>query len=308
MADTEKTEAPAEYLSPSQISPDVLLKAFQEDGIVETPPAPAPAAAKPAEPAPAAPPPPANEPPALLKIAQEKAELRRMQEAVKPYAEVAKGLTPQQLMQLSRAVTSGDPVGALSALGFSHAQYTQKLVGAEPVAKEEAPKSSDPVVETLKQEVERLRAEREAEKMQVTRQQTLQQMQSALKDDPKFRYINGLGDYEGVERVLINYYQQAGSLPGATFEESVKLAAEMYEADLQKQAERWSKVNQGLTPSASSAPVPPQRAPESPSAGTVSPRTLTNSNTTAPAAVRPVPKSREEILAAIREGRDEDLA
>lgn len=305
MADTEQKTTPEPYRSPSQIAPDELMKAFQEEGIVEPPPEPAkaapPPAAKPETPAPA-------EPPALLKIAQQQAELRKLQEQVQPYAEVAKGLTPQQLMQLSRAVTSGDPVSALSALGFSHAQYTQKLVGAEPVTKEEPQKPSDPVVETLKQEVERLKAERDAEKFQSTRQQSLQQMQSTLKDDPKFKYINGLGDYEGVERVLINYHQQTGSLPGATFEESVKLAAEMYEADLQKQAERWNKVNQGLTPSASSAPVPPQRAPESPSAGTVSPRTLTNSNTTAPAAVRTVPKSREELLAAIIEGRDEDLA
>lgn len=305
MADTEQKTTPEPYRSPSQIAPDELMKAFQEEGIIEAPPEPAkvapPPAAKPETPAPA-------EPPALLKIAQQQAELRKLKEQVQPYAEVAKGLTPQQLMQLSRAVTSGDPVSALSALGFSHAQYTQKLVGAEPVTKEEPQKSSDPVVETLKQEVERLKAERDAEKFQSTRQQSLQQMQSTLKDDPKFKYINGLGDYEGVERVLINYHQQTGSLPGATFEESVKLAAEMYEADLQKQAERWNKVNQGLTPSASSAPVPPQRAPESPSAGTVSPRTLTNSNTTAPAAVRTVPKSREELLAAIIEGRDEDLS
>jgi hypothetical protein len=34
---------------------------------------------------------------------------------------------------------------------------------------------------------------------------------------------------------------------------------------------------------------------------------LTNANTTAPAAVRTVPKTREEIIAAIIEGRDEDL-
>lgn len=307
MADPEKTAAPAPYTPPSQLDPAELSKMLAEEGVIEKPveeAKPAVEAPKPAEP---------EKPsePELLRRARENAEKRKAAEASKPFDEAARNFTPQQLLALSRAAASQDPVAALAALGFSHAQYTQKMLGVAPPEKtteEVAPKNVStvpPEVETLRQKIERLEAEREAERLAASRQQAFSQMEAVLKDDPKFKYINSLKDFEGVEKVLIQYHQQTGELPGKDLAESIKLAAEVYEADLQKQAERFLKVQSPLTPAPASAPLQAQKAPESqPSTGTVTPRTLTNSNTSAPAEVRTVPMSKQEVLDAIARGED----
>lgn len=309
MADTEqKTETPPQsYVPPSKIDPAELAKAFQDEGIVEKPASPPPvaeAAGKPATQEAAKPA--ASEEPLLLRIARERDAFRKESEPLKPYLEALKVLSPTEASRLAQARAAGNPVAALAALGFTHAQYNQALAGVKDEAPAEKPApSGDPELMTLKQELAALKAERESEKVQSSRTQMLGQMKDLLKDNAKFDLINKTGDIEGVERVLIQYHSAHGALPGSTLEESVTLAAEMYEASLKKEAERWSKV---LTGFQGSAPVAATRAPESPSTGTVpQTRTLTNANTSAPAATRTVPKSRAEVLAAIIEGRDADL-
>ena len=309
MSDTaQKSEAPQQqtFTPPSQINPADLAKAFEDEGIIpkSEAPAPAPAAANPAkEPAKVA----ASEEPLLLRIARERDAFRKESEPLKPYLEALKVLSPTEAQRLAKARAEGNPVAAMAALGFTHAQYNQALAGVkdEPSEKPVSEKSGDPEIVTLKQELAAMRAERENEKVQSSRTQMLGQMKNLLKDNPKFDLINKTGDIEGVERVLIQYHSAHGSLPGSTLEESVTLAAEMFESELKKEADRWSKV---LTGFQSSAPVPSTKVTESPSTGTAQTRTLTNANTSAPAAVRTVPKTREEILAAIIEGRDEDLS
>lgn len=309
MADTEqKQQTP--YTPPSHVNPDDLMKAFQEEGIVEKPPAPQ---AAPAEPKPAEPPPPAAEPESLLEKARKKAEERRAKEAQRPQVEALSVFSPQEMERIAQARRSGDPVAALAALGFSHAQYSAKLAGVPTEPKtEEVP--VPPVVETLKQEIERLKQEREAEKFQAARSEGLRNMQAHLAKDERFSHLNALGSYEMVEQEIIGFIQKYGSPPGDTFHESVEIAAEAVEkairnGDVPLTKKQWEKVQSHLTPAPASAPLEPQKAPESqPSTGTVTPRTLTNSNTTAPAAVRTVPKTRAEIEAAIIEGRDLDLA
>ena len=312
MADPEQKQTPAPYVAPSQVDPAELMKAFQEEGVVEKPapaPAPAPTQTQKAEPPPAAPPAKTEDLPALLKIARERDAFRKEVEPLKPYVEALKVLSPTEAQRLAQARQSGDPVAALAALGFTHQQYTQKLLAMPPedAKTEEPPKASPDLSElqTLKQEVAALKAEREQAQIQQSRAGLLAQMKTIVKDNPKFDLINKTEDVEGIERVLLQYHTQYGTLPGSTMEESVLLAAEMYEAQLKKEADRWQKV---LTGFKEGAPVNPAKAPESPpSAGTVQTRTLTNANTSAPAAVRTVPKTREEIIAAIIEGRDEDL-
>jgi len=246
-----------------------------------------------------------DEAPQLLKIAQERAAFRKEVETVKPYMEALKVFSPQEAQRLAQARASGNPVAALAALGFTHAQYTQALLGqpdepSEPA--KEAPKTDSELAQ-LRQELQALKAERDAEKTQTARQQALGQMKQLLSADAKFKHLNGLENYEAVERVLIDYHSQHGTLPGATFEESIKLAAEVVEAQLAKEAEKWSKV---LTVSQNPAPLSGQKAPESrPSSGTAIPRTLTNAAATAPSEVKSVPRTRQDIINAFIE-RGED--
>lgn len=313
MADPEQKQTPAPSYTPaSQIDPAELMKAFQDEGIVEKTAEPAPVADKTgAEPA-ATPAPVATqkteELPALLKIAKERDAFRKEVEPLKPYMEALKVLSPTEAQRLAQARQSGDPVAALAALGFTHQQYTQKLLSLPPTpeegVREEKPEPMSEI-QTIKQELAALKAEREQAQIQQSRAGLLAQMKNIVKDNPKFDLINKTEDVEGIERVLLQYHTQHGTLPGSTMEESVLLAAEMYESHLKKEADRWQKV---LTGFKESAPVSATKAPEPPpSAGTVQTRTLTNANTTAPAAVRTVPKTRAEILAAIAEGRDADL-
>ena len=307
MADTEQKTEPAPFRAPSTMNPADLAAQFDaQEGA-----APAPAEAKPAlvAAAPVASEKPVAEEksdaPQLLKIAQERSAFRKEMEASKPYMEALKVFSPQEAQRLAQARASGNPVAALAALGFTHAQYTQSLLGQgeEP----EQPKADKPPenseIATLRQELQALKSERDAEKTSSARQQAMGQMKTLLSADAKFKHLNGLESYDQVERVLIDYHSQHGSLPGATFEESIKLAAEVVEAQLAKEAEKWSKV---LTVSQNPAPLSGQKAPESrPSTGTAQPRTLTNAAATAPSEVKSVPRTRQDIINAFIE-RGED--
>jgi len=317
VADSEQKPIPQNHKPLSSMDPNELAAAFERDEGVppstKTDAAPAPAVAKTDAASPPAETKPQDDEPRLLKLAkdrdaQRKAAEQKELEQAKPYMDALKSLSPVEAASLARAKQMGDPVAALNALGFTHAQYTARLLGAspdegQPQAKQEQPQQN-PEVMTLKQRLEALERERESERIQVNRQQALTQMQHLLKNHPKFHHINGLGDYTGVERVILQYINENGRPPGDTFEESVRLAAELYEYDLKQQAAKWSKV---LTPAQASAQTQQQKAPESPSAGTVTPRTLTNAISTDPGAPRTVPKTRQELIAAFIEKGEEAL-
>lgn len=310
MADNQKAPE-SKFVPPSQVDPAALAEAFEKEGLVSKPP---PAATS----APAEPPKveekkpeaPKEEIPALLRIAKERDAFRKEMEQAKPYVEMLKSVPPQNLAALARAMQNGDPVSLLAAAGFTHAQYTARLLGEKdtPPAEVEQPKNeSDSLVKQLQKKIEDLESERQAEKAQSARTQFLSRAMDLLKDDPKFPLIVKLGDVEGVEGVILQYHREHGTLPGATFEESVRLAAEVYEGQLRQKAEKWKSV---LTPSTDSAPLG-TKAPESPkpSSGFESPRTLTNANTSAPAPVREAPKTRQELIQHfIEKGTLDDLA
>lgn len=310
MADEQKQTPPAPpppaYVPPGQMDVAELQKMMVEDGVITPEQAAAAPANKVAVTSPVTPAaesaPPVSEEPALLKLAKKQAELRKEKEAVAPHLEMLKVFSPQEAQRLAQARASGDPVAALTALGFTHQQYTQKLVGLkapEAAPEQDAPPAA-PEIEALKQEVQALRAERENERVQASRREALGKMESILKDNPKFHTINSLKDYEGIEKVLLSYWSEFQKMPGDTFEESVALAAEVHEAQLKKEAEKWSRA---LTVPQTSVPVP-SKAPDAPRTGSEQPRTLTNANTTAPATVRTVPKTESEILEAIARGDD----
>lgn len=303
MSDPEKKQTePVHYVPPSQIDPAELMKAFQEDGIVEKP---APVvekkeAAPPVEP-PKPPTPSKEEEPTLLRIAKEKDAVRKAKEEIAPHASMLKRFTPQQLQRLADAAASENPVAALAAMGFTHAQYNAAVAGLKKPEEQADAGAPAPEVMSLKQELEQLKQEREHEKLQASRQQFLAHTEKLLKDDPKFTHLSTLGEWQSVERVILQHIEETGSPPGETLDETVRLAAEVVEHRLKKEAERWKKVLTGFQTPAS---TPSSKAPESPQTGSETPRTLTNANTSAPAAVRAAPKTRAEILDMIARGED----
>lgn len=300
--------APVAYVPPSQVSPAELMKALQEDGVIEATPAPTPEAPK-AEvaPAPVEPPPapPAKEDiPTLLKIAQERDAARKAAQA-KQAADPLSTIPPNIAKAVAQAIASGDPVSLLSAAGMTHAQYNARLLGIE--EKKEAPAESKenslpPEIHTLREELNALRQERERERFEQGQRQALGMIRDVLtKDAETFRFVNKAGDFDAVMAEINDHFARTGQLEGETFEQTVRLAAARREAYYQEMRKILD-----LTDGVSSASVS-SKTPGTPSPGTVSARTLTNSNTSAPAPVKQIPKTRDEILAAIISGQTDGL-
>lgn len=331
MADTEKTEgltaAPAPFRSPSQIDPAELAKAFAEDGVItpekaaevaqtqspaKTEEKPASAAAVKTE----------EKPKTLLDLARDRDAKRKAEEsknldAARPVLELAKDFDPNRLASMVRAAKQGDMVGLLAAAGGTHSQYTSQLLGAKDPAAKPAEQAKEPSeTETLKERIARLEAERTETQIAQGRREYLGLIDSQIKDKPEFKALNATeGASEMIERHLISFWKENGEKwpEGVSGDDLIVLAARDVEKqvadDLAAQEKRIAKYK-GLTGAPASGAVAPQKkAPaESPSPGNDSPRTLTNDNTTAPAAVRPAPKSREAVLEAIIKGDDAALA
>lgn len=328
MADTEKTEGlttpPPQFRPPSQVDPLELAKALVEDGVTEKVPeslSEKPAAAKPADAA-AVKTDAASPPKTLLDLARDrdarrKAEESRGFEAARPALEALKDVDPNRLAAVVRALKSGDAVGLVAAAGMTHSQYTSQLLGAkDPAAKPVEQPKEPSETETLKERIARLEAERTETLVANGRREYINFIDAQIKDKPEFKALNATeGAAELIERTLISFWEENGRAwpEGVSKEDLVTLAARDVEKqvadDIAAQEKRVAKYR-GLTTPPTSGAVPPQKkAPaESPSPGNDSPRTLTNDNTTAPAAVRPAPKSREAVLEAIISGDDAALA
>lgn len=331
MADTEQVTPPAaqtqpkEYVPLSRIDPAELAKAFEEDGV----PMEKPAAAVAAEASKEAPKeaPKDEGLPTLLRLAKERDTQRKLMEqkeidAAKPYVEALKAIPPHTAQAIAKAIQAGDPVSLLAAAGMTHAQYNNRLLG-NLEREEKGPTKEEPPNEiaALKAEVEALRRDREAERQrqemeqaQIARGRTLSQIEDLVKNDPRFPGLREANVFEAVEQEIMEYWtdpKTKGTLPGNTFEETLQLAAEMAEYNLKHTNKYdflvWQK-RKALTPATQPAVVTEKRAPESqPAAGMVANRTLTNANTTAPAVPRTIPKTRQEILQALIEGREDSL-
>lgn len=306
---TPNEQTPATPPAAPQSNFDALNVAFAEalkaEGLVkgsEETSAPAAEPAKPPEPAKVEGNPPAEVPVApeksWEKLMQEKAELRRQQEALKANPQLA----IPNAQALAKAVQSGDALGAIAALGFTYADVTKQLLSTPDVATPKTHTPAEPPASTvnlppeLQQRLQRL-DQLEAWAMQQQRQSILNNVKEVLPAD-KFKIITGRGEYETVLGYLERFHAETGTLPGATFNESVQVAAEALEAKLSQEAEKWRKV---LTPAQPPANVhgeaqraPPQSGPVTSPVHTT--KTLTNT-TTAPAAVKPELTTREEIFA-----------
>ncbi len=312
----QKTEQPA---AAPKSNLDAMNEAFAEalkaEGVVKTdspsvPPSPPTEAPKDAQPpatefpkeAPAPAPAPEK---SWEKLMAEKAELRRQQEALRANPNVAlQGkLDPGSVQALVRAKESGDPLGALAALGFSYGDITKQLLAspeAPPAQKQQ--KEADPEPEPARVPAElQARLQRldqlEAWALQQQRKEILSQVKASIPAD-KFKLISGREDYERVLGFLEHFHSQTGSLPADNFSESVLVAAEALERQLSQEAERWKRV---LTPAPAAATIQTEAQRESPpQSGQVTPvhKTLTN-QVAAPATTQPEPKTRDEVIASL---------
>lgn len=298
-APTPEAAAP---LSREQQFELAFKNALVEEGVVQ------PIAVKPAENAPPsaekAPVPAASpekaEPPALLKLAKQASEFRKEKEAVAPYIEALKVLPADRVAGLTRALQSRDPVSALEALGFSAQDVAEKVLKAPPRAPAGKSDDEEPsrVPSEILQRLERAEAFAKRFEEQESKSQHAKLVESVtgvVKSNPKFKLLQDTGSYADVLGVIDAYHRNSGTLPADTFEESVAMAAELVEQNLSAQAEKWRKV---LTPAQTSNTVTPAKPEERAQPGTER-RTLTNSNTSAPAEVRPAAQSREERIAAL---------
>lgn len=307
-------QAPAPEARPSIESrlDEALSKAFKEEGLVKevitTSAFPSvekeekqAQAEKKEAPAPTPEAKPSVEETRLAKLARENAALRKakQEQAQQPLAE----LNPGQAAALQKALASKDPASALAALGFTHSEYEEAVIQRKPSAP--AP-VEDPdykglppkVVAELKETREKL-AIVEKERAQYMRNTFLGQVKSQVeKIADKYPLVAKLDQVENIEAIMKNYWEATGKYLGDTFEESVEIAAEQIQADLQKEAERWRKV---LTIEQQASNVPSTKAPESPPTGSEKARTQQKPATvtsTPPPRVDPS-KAREERIAAL---------
>lgn len=314
----QKTEQPA---AAPKSNLDAMNEAFAEalkaEGVVKTdspsvPPSPPTEAPKEAQPPAAAEPPKETPAPAPApapeksweKLMAEKAELRRQQEALRANPNVAlQGkLDPGSVQALVKAKESGDPLGALAALGFSYGDITKQLLASPeaPPAQKQQQKEADPEPARFPAELQ-ARLQRldqlEAWALQQQRKEILSQVKASIPAD-KFKLISGREDYERVLGFLEHFHSQTGSLPADNFSESVLVAAEALERQLSQEAERWKRV---LTPAPAAATIQTEAQRESPpQSGQVTPvhKTLTN-QVAAPATTQPEPKTRDEVIASL---------
>ena len=292
--------APAAPAAPPPSRNDRVQAAIKEAVALEASKAPAPsnekapgAPEKAEAPKDGAPPKPPDAPVKAEDKSFEK--LLREKAALRPYLEAAKVMPMETLQALAKAQSAKDPIAVLKALGYSYDDVAAKV--AEVPAPKKAPNADveeSPTVLSLKQEVEALRRERQAEQGVKLRSEALAKTREFVKG--KFSHIEGLEAEDQVLNYIENYFRQTGEMPGTNFEETVELASAAVEKDLQKQAERWKKV---LTPANPEPTVEPESTRNAPSAGTgIVGKTLTNS-TTAPMKGVPEPKTRAELLKSL---------
>ncbi len=299
--------APAAQPTRTESLEAAFAEALKQEGIVKEEPKPAepPKDAAPPE-APKAPEPPKEEDApsdplkrSFEKLAKRSEEVRQKEERLKVYEMLEKAVPPHQIQALARALASGDPMSLVTAAGFTYADVAKRVINDEMPTKIAAAPEPEKPQGALPPEVQSELAQMRAYIAQKQQEEINQRLVAALpKDKVKFLAVRPPAEQAGrLHAYLTQFHARTGSLPGDTIEESVAIAAEAIEAHLAQEAEYFRQV---LTPGQSSAPVAPAAHGETPKTGPESvpvPKTLTN--TSAPAGVKPEPKTREERLNAL---------
>lgn len=242
------------------------------------------------------------------------AALRAREDAVKPLEALGKLINPEKAQVLARALQSNNPMSVMNALGFSYADIAAAVAGAggqpkpgtPPAAK---PPEQKPPEQEMSPEIAEIVANHRAQKVQQMEQTII----GGIKDvvtaaAAKFKTIAGLEDYQGVNQVLKEMWDQGGgAFPSNNPTENITLAAEEYERRLRDgevtlTKKQWEKM-QGLTAAPASGSTPPAATRVRPGNAPVSSgssTTLTNNagSPPAPAATRPDPTKMYSDIAA----------
>lgn len=227
-----------------------LAKAFQEEGIVETPSVQSAdtqsqAPAKETQPAPPA----ADDShPAFKKslerVAKEREELRKERDTIKQHQEALKVIAPDKLQVIQRALASNDPMSLLAAFGYSYNDVSNQIIqGKRPEKKPEAPAKEEPRAAQEDPEIAEIKANYRAQRANQQQNQIREAVKSEIvKAADKFPILSKLEDYDGVMGVLGELFNKFGEMPGETAEESILIAAEELEGRRRLEKEKWSKV------------------------------------------------------------------
>lgn len=242
--------------------------------------------------------------------------LRLREEAVKPLESLAKAVNPVQAQALAKALASGDPMAAMTALGFSYADIAARVAGApakppekpaeEPTEQDKNAPAEDPELAAIKAS---WRAQQAAQQKQVILDGIKNVVTQAAE---KFKTVAGLEDYAGVSSIIDEMWiashpdPKLRTLPSDNALENIAIAAEEYERRLTSgevplTKKQWEKL-QNLTKAPSSASTPTEATRERPGNAQVSSgsKTLTNKTAAPPASAAPRP-SEPDYAALARE-------
>lgn len=232
----------------------------------------------------------------LQKIAEQNKALREREERVKAYEDIARVVDP---LKLSRAAASRDPLAVLEAVGMRYEDVVDRVLQSQPKgttpAKVEEKPAEEGIVAELKAKLEKMEAERAAERVSQARSE-IAKRSAALVTPEKFPLVARLGQDAINEAVdVINEFAQqtGGKLPADTFEGNMELALAHVEERHRKIAERYGLTSGSLTPS-----VKPVEAPVQPRGEADGQTTLTSSSLAAPASGGAAPKTDADYQAA----------
>jgi hypothetical protein len=247
-------------------------------------------------------------------LTQKAAALRSREDAVKHLEPLSKALSPVQSAALVKALASGDPLAAMTAMGFSYADVSARVAGA-PAAKPpagkppEQPSDEKPVADE-DPEIAELKAWRREQKTATARAAIIDGIKGVVTGaGEKFKTIAALEDFEGVQSIINSMWnpEEKEFVGGATGLEVIQIAAEEYERRLASgevalTKKQWEKLG-SLTPAPASGSTPPAttrvRSGNAPvSSGS---KTLTNNAgapPSAPAATRTDPAKMYSDIAA----------
>jgi hypothetical protein len=282
-----------------------------------TPATPAALKVEPAEGAPAEKLPPEAEAPfkkGFDQLVKGQAELRAQRDALKPFEGLSKAVSPVQASALVKALASGDPLAAMTALGFSYADVSARVAGgaAKPSEKPAAAESEKPTAESADPELVEMKRAWKAQQAQQAQQTILDSIKTAVTGaGEKFKTISGLEDFEGVRRVIDEMWVASHPdprqrfLPSENGLENIAIAAEEYErrlaaGEVTLTKKQWEKLA-SLTAapgSGSTAARPPENRPGT--APVSAAKSLTNKTAAPPAPVAPRP-SEPDYAALARE-------
>lgn len=216
------------------------------------------------------------------KLLEKSSKLRKEEEAVKAQrAEIS--TKAQKFAKFEEAIARGDAQALLAAAGFDG---QGKFTGPEPESE----------LAVLKAELKELKEQISGERRSKAREAALKNAEARAKE--KFPMVSELEKTGEAMSFLRKYYAEHGELPADTEEESMDLALEYVQQQLEKEKAKWEKVLTAKKPGAKvDAEEAPEQSPAAPSER--APKTLTNAMTSvSPAKKVIVPRTAEDYRAA----------